>query len=60
MQSYWGDFSCVDQAMLELSLAQQQRQQEQQPVTESSAVVGEGSRRAPSIDCGTGPAFSVR
>ena len=60
MQSYWGDFSCVDQAMLELSLAQQQRQQQQQPVDESDTITEEGSRRVPSIDCGSGPAYSVR
>ena len=59
MQSSWGDFSCVDQQLLELSLAQQHQQQRmhqpQQSPDGSQTADGEGTRRTPSIDCGAGP-----
>ena len=62
MQSSWGDFSCVDQQLLELSLAQQQhrQRQSQQPVDPAAAIEGDqDTRRVPSIDCGAGPLIMV-
>ena len=65
MQSSWGDFSCVDQQLLELSLAQQQQgnqqQQPGQPAAGAPAAAASGglARRAPSIDCGVGPLHTV-
>ena len=64
MQSSWGDFSCVDQQLLELSLARQhsqQQQQEPQPAAGGAAIASsaEGTRRMPSIDCGVGPLNTV-
>jgi len=61
MQSSWGDFSCVDQQLLELSLAQQNQRQQQEPQLAggAAAAAGEATRRVPSIDCGVGPTNTV-
>ena len=62
MQSSWGDFSCVDQQLLELSLAQQHNRQQQTPQPAGDAATAtacEGTRRVPSIDCGVGPLNTV-